>query len=117
MIASDWNLPFEIMCEASDFSIRAVLEQRHKRIFCAIYYANHTLNKAQENYTTAEKEMLGVVYSCHKFRSYIIGSKVIVHTNHATIRYLMQKKYAKPHSFLGCCSSKNLVWKFGIKGV
>ena len=72
------------------------MRQRHEKIFWAIYYASHTVNEAQENYTTTEKKMLGVIYSCEKFRTYIIRSKVIVHTDHATIQYLMQKNDAKP---------------------
>ena len=96
MVAPDWNLPFEIMHGARDFSIRAILGQRHERIFRAMYYASHTPNEAQENYTTIENEILAVVSSCDKFRSYIIGSKVIAHLDHAAIRYLMQKNDAKP---------------------
>ena len=59
-------------------------------------YASHTLNETQENYTTTKKEILVVVFSCDKFRSYIIDSKVIIHMDHAALRYLMQKKDAKP---------------------
>ena len=70
------------MCDTSDFSIGAVLGQRHEKIFCVIYYASRTFNEAQENYTTFEKELLEVFYSCDKFGSHIIGSKVIVHTDH-----------------------------------
>lgn len=62
----------------------------------AIYYAIKTLDPAQSNYTTTEKELLAVVFSIEKFRSYLFGSKVIVHTDHATLKYLMSKKDAKP---------------------
>ena len=65
-------------------------------MFKAVYYANKTFNEAQENYSTTEKEMLAMVFSCENFRSYILGSHVIIHTNHAAIRYLMAKKDAKP---------------------
>ena len=65
-------------------------------MFRLIYYPSKTLNDAKEHYTTIEKEMLVVVYSYDKFRSYILGSKVILFTDHATIRYLMSKKEAKP---------------------
>ena len=64
--------------------------------FRAIYYANKTFNEAQENYSTTEKEMLAVVFSCENFRPYILGSHVIIHTDHAAIKYLMAKKDAKP---------------------
>jgi hypothetical protein len=96
IVAPDWNEPFEIMCDASDYAVGAVLGQRRDKIFRAIYYASKTLNEAQLNYTTTEKEMLAVVFSCDKFRSYIIGSKVIVFTDHAAIHYLFAKKDAKP---------------------
>ena len=96
LIVPDWNEPFEIMCDSSDYAIGAVLGQRREKIFRAIYYSSRTLNEAQENYTTTEKEMLAVVYSCDKFRPYIIGSRVIIYTDHAAIRYLFEKKDAKP---------------------
>ena len=74
----------------------AVLGQRTEKIFIAIYYASKTFNEAQENYSTTEKEMLEIVFACEKFRPYILGSHVIIHTYHASIKYLMAKKDAKP---------------------
>ena len=74
----------------------AILGQKTKKIFKAIYYANKTFNEAQKNYSTIENEMLAMVFACEKFRPYILGSHVIIHTNHATIKYLMAKKDAKP---------------------
>ena len=65
------------------------------KMFRAIYYASKTFNEAQENYSTTEKEMLAMVFGCEKFRPYILGSHVIIHTNHAVIKYLMAKKEAK----------------------
>ena len=61
-----------------------------------MYYASRTFNEAQENYSTTEKEMQAIVFACEKFRPYILGSDVIVHTDHAAIKYLMSKKEAKP---------------------
>jgi len=92
----DWDLPFEVMCDASDFADRAVLGQRKDKKLHAIYYASRTLDDAQRNYATIEKELLAVVFAFGKFRSYLVGSKVIVHTDHAALKYLMQKKDAKP---------------------
>ena len=96
VVALNWGEPFEIMFDVNDYAVGAVLGQRRENIFRPIYYASKTLNEAQENYTTTEKEMLVVVYSCDKFRLYILGSKVTLYTDNAAIRYLMMKKEAKP---------------------
>ncbi|KAK1648282.1 hypothetical protein QYE76_066087 [Lolium multiflorum] len=92
----DWNLPFEIMCDASDFAVGAVLGQRVDKKLNVIHYASKTLDAAQRNYATTEKELLAVVFACDKFRPYVVDSKVTIHTDHAAIRYLMTKKDAKP---------------------
>jgi len=92
----DWNLPFEIMCDASDYAVGAVLGQRVDKKLNVIYYASKTLDGAQRNYATTEKEFLAVIFACDKFRSYIIDSKVTVHSDHSAIKYLMNKKDAKP---------------------
>ena len=96
MVIPDWSNEFEIMCDASDFAMKAVLDQRTEKIFKAIYYASKTFNEAQENYSTIEKEMLAMVFACEKIRPYILGSLVIIHTDHTAIRYLMTKKDVKP---------------------
>ena len=96
VVALDWDLPFELMCDASDYAIGAVLGQKRERIFQVIYYASRTLNDAQLNYATTEKELLAIVFAFDKFRPYLIGNKVIVHTDHSAIKYLMTKKDVKP---------------------
>ena len=92
----DWNLPFELMCDASDFSIGAVLGQRKEKVFYSVFYVSRTLNDAQLNYATTEKELLGVVFAFDKFKPYFLGNKVIMFTYHSVIKYLMIKKDAKP---------------------
>ncbi|GKB06910.1 reverse transcriptase domain-containing protein [Tanacetum coccineum] len=62
MIAPDWDLPFELMCDASDFAIGAVLGQQKNKHFQPIHYASKTMTEAQAHYTTTEKELLAVVY-------------------------------------------------------
>ena len=84
------------MCDASDYAVGAVLGQRRDKQVYAIYYASHTLDEAQINYATTEKELLAVVFAIDKFRSYLTGSKVIVFTDHAALKYLVAKKDAKP---------------------
>ena len=96
VVAPDWAFPFELMCDASDYAIGAMLGQKRERIFQVIYYASRTLNDAQLNYATTEKELLAIVFAFEKFRPYLIGNKVVVHTDHSAIKYLMTKKDAKP---------------------
>ncbi|GJV25335.1 reverse transcriptase domain-containing protein [Tanacetum coccineum] len=95
LIATGWDLPFELMCDASDFAIGAVLGQRKNKHFQPIHYASKTMNEAQTHYTTTEKELLAVVYAFEKFRSYLVMSKSIVYTDHSAIKYLFAKKDAK----------------------
>jgi hypothetical protein len=92
----DWSQPFEIMCDASDYVVGAVLGQRKEGRVHAVYYASKTLNGAQLNYATTKKELLAVVFAFEKFRSYIVNLKVIVYTDHTAIKYLLAKKEAKP---------------------
>ncbi|CAN6583762.1 unnamed protein product [Malus baccata var. baccata] len=92
----DWSIPFELMCDASDYALGAVLGPRKNKLPHVIYYASRTLNDAQLNYSTTEKEFLAVVFALDKFRSYLIGTKVIVFTDHAALKYLFIKKEAKP---------------------
>ena len=92
----DWKLPFEIMCDASDFAIGAVLGQTKDKKHYAISYTSKSLSGAQLNYATTEKELLAVVFAIDKFRSYLVGAKVIVYTDHAALKYLLTKKDAKP---------------------
>ncbi|CAN6476348.1 unnamed protein product [Victoria cruziana] len=94
--APDWNLQFEIMCDASDYAIGAILGQRVEKKRVVIYYASKSLVDAQLNYTTTEKELLAVVFALEKFRSYVLGSRVIIYTDHAALKYLLSKKDSKP---------------------
>ncbi|GKB71537.1 reverse transcriptase domain-containing protein [Tanacetum coccineum] len=95
LIAPNWDQPFELMCDASDYAIGAVLGQRIEKHFRPIHYASKTMTEAESNYTTTEKEMLAVVYAFEKFRSYLIMNKSIVYTDHSALKYLFAKKDAK----------------------
>lgn len=96
MAAPDWGLPFELMCDANDSALGPVLGQRREGKLHVIYYASRVLNSSQINYATTEKEMLAVVFAIDKFRSYLVGSKAIVYTDHSALKYLLNKKDAKP---------------------
>ena len=89
-------LPFETMCDASDYAVGAVLGQTKDKKHHAIAYASKTLTGAQLNYATTEKELLAVIFAIDKFRSYLVGAKIIVYTDHAALKYLLTKKDAKP---------------------
>ena len=84
MRSPNWELHFEIMCDASDYAIGAVLGQREDKKYFVIYYAIKTLDSAQSNYITTEKEFLAVVFALEKFRSFIVGSPV-------TLSWIMQR--------------------------
>nr|GEX92325.1 hypothetical protein [Tanacetum cinerariifolium] len=95
LVVPDWNLHFELMCDASDFAIGVVLGQRKMKHFQPIHYASKTMTEAQIHYTMTEKEMLAVVYAFEKFRPYLVLSKSIVYTNHLALKYLLNKQDAK----------------------
>jgi hypothetical protein len=85
------------MCDASDYAVGAVLNQSKDKKHYAISYARKTLIGPQLNYATMEKKLLSVVFAIKKFRSYLVGTKVIIYTDHATLKYLLMKKDAKPY--------------------
>uniref|UniRef100_A0A151UHX5 Retrovirus-related Pol polyprotein from transposon 297 family n=1 Tax=Cajanus cajan TaxID=3821 RepID=A0A151UHX5_CAJCA len=84
------------MCDASNFALGVVLAQRVGRFSHVIAYASRTLDAAQVNYTTTEKELLAIVFALDKFRSYLLGSKITMFSDHAALRFLLKKPDAKP---------------------
>ena len=84
------------MCDTFDFAIGAVLDQKFNKEPYVIYYANKTLSDAQLNYTIIEKELSAIVFALEKFHSYLLGSKILVYSDHATLKYLLSKKDTKP---------------------
>ena len=87
----NWTLPFHIHTDASDKFVGDVLGQDEDNKPYAIYFISKNLVGAELNYIVTEKELLAVVHSLNKFNHSVIGYKVFVHTNHAAIRYLMNK--------------------------
>ena len=92
----NWDLPFEIVCDASNYAVGVVLGQWTKKKSTATWYASKTLAKAQMNYTTTKKELLAMVYALEKFWPYVLESKIIIYTDHAVLKYFFSKKEAKP---------------------
>ena len=94
--APNWTTPFELMCDASNYALGVVLAQKIDKLPRVIYYTSITLDVAQANYTTIEKELLAIVFALEKFRSYLLGTRVIVYTDHAALKYLLKKVESKP---------------------
>ena len=93
--APNWKLPFEVMCDARDLSIGAVLGQRDEGKPYVVHYVRKMLNEAQMNFTTTEKELVVVVYDFDKFHAYLLGLDIIIFTNHSALKYLLTKPNAK----------------------
>ncbi|RVW34657.1 Retrovirus-related Pol polyprotein from transposon 17.6 [Vitis vinifera] len=91
----NWSLPFELMCDASDYAVGAVLGQREDGKPYVVYYASKTLNDAQKNYTTTENELLAMVFALDKFKNYLLGTSIVIFTDHSALKYLFNKKDAK----------------------
>ena len=113
MRSPNWELPFEIMCDASDYAIGAVLGQREDKKAFVIYYASNTLDSAQSNYITTETEFLVVVLALEKFRSYIVGYLLTIFPDHAALKYLLSKQDTKPRltRWILLCQEFNLTIK------
>ncbi|GJV63237.1 retrotransposon protein, putative, ty1-copia subclass [Tanacetum coccineum] len=109
LVSPDWDLPFKIMCDASDYAVGAVLGQRKTKHFQPIQYANKTMTDAQAHYTTTEKELLAVVYAFEKFQPYLVLLNTIVYTDHSALKYLLAKKDAKPRLLCVFTAKKPLI--------
>ena len=111
----NWEQPLEIMCDASNFAVGAVLGQRKEGKPYVIYYASKLLDDTQINYTTTEKELLAIVYAFDKFRAYLVGQKVIVYSDHAALKYLLSKKDAKPRILRWILMLQEFDWEVRYK--
>ncbi|RDY06213.1 Retrovirus-related Pol polyprotein, partial [Mucuna pruriens] len=96
--APNWEYSFELMCDASNLALEVILGQRVKvgKQLHVITYASRNMDLAQLNYTTTEKELLANVFALDKFHLYLLGSKIIIFSDHATLRFLLKKPDAKP---------------------
>jgi hypothetical protein len=92
----NWDEPFEIIYDASDYAVRDVLGQRIGKNLHVIAYASRMLDGAQYNYRTTKKELFAVVFALENFRSYLLVTKVVIFTDHEALRYLLKKKEFKP---------------------
>jgi hypothetical protein len=84
---TNWTLPFHISVDASDTAIKGVLGQKEDQQSYAIYFLSKNLSPTELNYTITEKEFLAVVHAINKFRHYITGYEVFLHTDYSAIRF------------------------------
>ena len=84
------------MCDASDYTVRAILGKQRDNNPYVIYYASKTLNEVQQNYTTAEEELVAIVFATEKIQPYLLCSKVIIYTDHSALKHLLDKGDSKP---------------------
>nr|GEW18055.1 reverse transcriptase domain-containing protein [Tanacetum cinerariifolium] len=108
-----WDQPFELMCDAGDYAVGAILGLRVEKHFRPIHYDSKTINQAETNYMTTEKEMLAVVYAFEKFRSYLIMNKSIAYNDHSALKYLFAKKDAKARLLRWILLLQEFDFKFG----
>nr|GFA73393.1 reverse transcriptase domain-containing protein [Tanacetum cinerariifolium] len=110
LIALNWDQPFELMCDASDYAVGAVLGQRIEKHFWPIHYASKTMNQAKANYTMTEKEMLAVVYAFEKFHSYLNMNKIIVYVTSVNFK-VGDDPTAETVPRCGWCGDGSMRWQ------
>ncbi|XP_070009737.1 uncharacterized protein [Nicotiana sylvestris] len=93
--APNWSVPFELMCDASDVTLGAILGQRINKIIHPVYYASKTMNSTQVNYTVTEKELLSIVFAMEKLHPYLMDAKVIIRMDNVALHYIISKKDSK----------------------
>lgn len=92
LVAPCWTKSFEVYVDASNVAIGSVLSQKDdKGHDHPIYYASRQLVAAKRNYTTTEREALGMIYSVQKFRHYLLGYKFVFHVDYDTLKYMINK--------------------------
>ena len=88
----DWKKEFHVTLDASGWCLGAILWQYEKdKRESPVYYASRQMSPAERKYTTTEREALAVVYACKKFRHYLLGYRIIFHTDHDSLKYLVNK--------------------------
>ena len=86
------ELPFEVICDASDQAMGAILGQRDEGKPYVIYHVSKNLNETQKNYITTKKELFAIVFALDKFKAYLVGALIVIFINHSSLKYLVNKK-------------------------
>ena len=114
----DFNKIFFLQTDASNVAVGAELYQEDdEKEHLTITFARRSLLMAEKNYTTTEKELLSIVFAVGKFRTYILGNRTVIRTDHKALSFLNTCKLA--HSRLTRCvlvlQEYNFEWEY-IKG-
>ena len=100
------NVIFYVYKDASGFAIGSILTQpREHKMDYPIYFSNRQLNKAKQNYTTTKREGLAMIYSCRKFRHYLLAKKFKFFMDHRALLYLVNKS---------CTTGRITRWLLGV---
>ena len=92
LISPNWNREFQVYVDASNVAIGSVLSQKDDKNFDhPIYFASRQLIAAERNYTTTEREALGIIYSVQKFCHYLLGYPFVFHVDHNALKYMVNK--------------------------
>lgn len=84
----DFDLPFILTTDASNYAIGAVLSQIQEKVERPIAFASRTLTKCETNYSTIEKEALAIMWGVNKFKAYVHGNKFTLFTDHKPLQYI-----------------------------
>ena len=88
----DWAKEFHVTLDASGWCLGAILWQHdNSNRESPMYYASRQMSPAEKKYTTTEREALAVIYACKKFRHYLLGYRIVFHTDHDSLKYLVNK--------------------------
>ena len=88
----DWKKEFHVTLDAFGWCLGAILWQYEEdKRESPVYYASRQMSLAERKYTTTEREALAVIYACKKFRHYLLGYRIIFHTDHDSLKYLVNK--------------------------
>lgn len=83
-----FDKPFIVTTDASNYALGAVLSQIQDGVERPIAFASRTLNSAEENYSTTEKEALAIIWAVKKFEPYLYGYKFLLITDHKPLTFI-----------------------------
>lgn len=88
----DFTKPFIITCDASNYAVGSVLSQGEGKLDLPVAYSSRTLNKAEINYSTTEKELVAILFGVKQYRPYIYGRRFCIVTDHKPLTWLFNVK-------------------------